>query len=423
MSPGHALGTRSAGLKPHELPMFRRLVRTLRLSVIRPGSALTRRFRGRPHALGADVAPRRRRRGLTWRGILAILIVFVAVEGVVGAAGAMLFAWSGAYDVAATAEHWPITRWILHYTMRHSVAARAGSRNPPNLDDPQLIALGAAHYATGCAPCHGEPGGPASPIASGMTPVPPRLDWPVYEFTADELHWIVKHGIKMTAMPAWPAQQRDDEVWAMVAFLKAAPTMKPDQYRTLAWGPDGKVGRDTCSRCHGEDGNGRDGFPKIAGLSYPYIVEALKEFRTGTRHSGFMQPVAARLSDDEIDGFARYFSGKERKPAKTPAVPPDVLAHGQALAVPSDSVRSSAACLSCHVTDASKRSPTVPDIAGQDPAYLAEQLRLFRSGVRSETKSAQIMVRAAKMLTDQDIEAVSAYVASLPASPSKAGGS
>src|SRR5690606_25016642 len=83
------------------------------------------------------------------------------------------------------------------------------------------------------------------------------------------LFWIVKHGLKYTAMPAWPAQQRDDEVWAVTAFLVRLPELSPRAYRELAGMTrtgqavqDGaelatgseSVGLTECVRCHGDAG-------------------------------------------------------------------------------------------------------------------------------------------------------------------------
>ena len=49
--------------------------------------------------------------------------------------------------------------------------------------------------------------------------VPSRaLEDSVVDWSDEELFWIVKNGFKYTGMPAWPAQGRDDEVWAQVAF-------------------------------------------------------------------------------------------------------------------------------------------------------------------------------------------------------------
>jgi cytochrome c553 len=251
--------------------------------------------------------------------------------GTLAAIGGGLFAWSGLFDVAATTGHsWPVAL-LLHYTMERSVALHAPQLTPPNLDDPTLILRGATHFASGCAPCHGAPGELASPIAQAMTPTPPGLYSAGRDFTPSQLFWIVKHGVKMTAMPAWPAQQRDDEIWAMVAFVRHLPDYNTEAFAKLSgWngGADFLAGVPAaaqggaftpveCARCHGADGDGRDGAsPRIAGLAITDMVKALQDYRDGSRASGFMQPVAAALTDAEIMQAASYYAAL---PAKAPA--------------------------------------------------------------------------------------------------------
>ena len=108
-----------------------------------------------------------------------------------------------------------------------------------------------------------------------MAPSPPRLEEKAAEWSDEDLFWIVKNGIKYSGMPAWPAQDRDDEVWAQVAFLRALPDMTRAEYADLALGgglaDDGlEAGGETtaaldgifetaladCARCHGRDGLG-----------------------------------------------------------------------------------------------------------------------------------------------------------------------
>src|SRR3989337_1213280 len=104
--------------------------------------------------------------------------------------------------------------------MRKSVETHSSDIEVPPLDDPALARRGAGHYAASCAPCHGAPGVARSAVTKAMTPPPPYLPEQVPAWQDAELFWIVRHGVKFTGMPAWPALQRSDEVWAMVAFLR-----------------------------------------------------------------------------------------------------------------------------------------------------------------------------------------------------------
>ena len=58
-----------------------------------------------------------------------------------------------------------------------------------------------------------------------MLPQPPYLGTVVEKRSPQQLFYVIKHGIKFTGMPAWPAQSRDDEVWSVVAFLLELPKL------------------------------------------------------------------------------------------------------------------------------------------------------------------------------------------------------
>ena len=255
------------------------------------------------------------------RRLLIIVPATLAVASVGAVAVAAVVVWFGLYDVAATRQHTAPVAWFLHFVMQRSVAAHARALALPNLDDPSLILRGALHYATGCAACHGAPGELASPIAQQIAPVPPALYGAWKDFDPSQLFWIIQNGIKLTAMPAWPAPQRSDEIWAMVAFVEHLRTLTTPDYLALigttqaSWLPAPMPGTAhdfdaaACARCHGSDGRGRNGVaPRLVGKSEPDLEAALRAYRDGSKPSGFMQPVAAQLSDAQIIAAANYYA-------------------------------------------------------------------------------------------------------------------
>lgn len=256
------------------------------------------------------------------------LLIILATLGVAGF-GALLVAaaivWFGFYDVAASTKHSSPVEWLLHFVMQRSVAAHAPELQVPDLSDPTLILRGALHYSTGCAACHGAPGQLASPIAQQMTPVPPALYGAWKDFDPSQLFWIIQNGVKLTAMPAWPAPQRSDEIWAMVAFVEHLRDLTTPDYVGLVGSPQSPwlpaptlpSGFDptACASCHGGDGRGRPGVaPALAGQSEESLETALRAYHDGSRPSGFMQPVAAQLTDQEVTDAARYYAALAAKP-------------------------------------------------------------------------------------------------------------
>lgn len=142
-----------------------------------------------------------------------------------------LVAFTGAYQVGADVPHWSITRQAIGFLREHTIERRATDIKPPPLDDPALIKLGAEHYSEMCTGCHLAPGMGHSELRDGLYPEPPNLT----RFAPDpaESFWIIKHGLKMTAMPAWGATHDDHTIWAMVAYLQKQPRMSAAEYQSL----------------------------------------------------------------------------------------------------------------------------------------------------------------------------------------------
>ena len=165
-------------------------------------------------------------RGATILATVAAVCALLAVAG-------LTFIYSGVYDIGATTPHWPVTEWLLRTVRMRSIERHAADiHQPAGLDTQANILMGVEHFSTHCAICHGAPGVPKDDIAEGLYPQPPNLAVAAKQFTAGELFWILKHGIKMTGMPAW-SDHTDPELWAIVAFLEKLPTMSEADYANL----------------------------------------------------------------------------------------------------------------------------------------------------------------------------------------------
>jgi mono/diheme cytochrome c family protein len=140
-------------------------------------------------------------------------------------------AFTGAYQVGADVPHWGVTRHAIGFLREHTVERRAVDIKPPPLDDPALVKLGAEHYAEMCTGCHLAPGMGHSELRDGLNPAPPNLT----RFAPDpaESFWIIKHGLKMTAMPAWGPTPDYHTIWAMVAYLQNQPRRSAAEFHAL----------------------------------------------------------------------------------------------------------------------------------------------------------------------------------------------
>jgi mono/diheme cytochrome c family protein len=162
--------------------------------------------------------------------MLATLAVLAALAG----AGGTAFVWSGAYDISATDQHLPPTYWLMEKTMRRSVARRGNDIVVPPLGAPKQVERGLALYRAHCVQCHGAPGVAPEPFSLGMTPLPAPLVQTGREWSAGEIFWVVKHGIKMTGMPAWEFRMSEEDIWSVVALVQRLPYFSPDDYRRTA---------------------------------------------------------------------------------------------------------------------------------------------------------------------------------------------
>jgi cytochrome c553 len=189
-----------------------------------------------------------------------------------------------------------------------------------------------------------------------------------------------------------------------VSFVLAACAAAPSQDETTA----GTV--HVCSSCHGSEGRSiSPTFPRLAGQQKAYLAVQLKAFRDHTRadphaHT-YMWGMAARLTDQTIDGLASYYSSQAPVPG-TPQNTTDV-ATGVTIYQQGNAKTGVPACSGCHGDHAQGMS-TFPRLAGQHRAYLELQLAAFASNARAN----EIMHANAINLTPSEIHQLAAYLAS-----------
>ena len=187
---------------------------------------------------------------------LAAVLLLIAVAGGAG------FVWSGLYDISATDQHLPPTYQLIELMMRRSVERRGANIPVPELGGEARLVRGLALYRRHCVQCHGAPGVAPEPFALGMTPLPAPLVQTGREWSPGELFWVIKHGIKMTGMPAWKFRLGDEEIWALVAFMRGQlPYVTPAQYRAL---PDVKAEQSPPALREPDPARGREALQQYA---------------------------------------------------------------------------------------------------------------------------------------------------------------
>jgi cytochrome c553 len=158
-----------------------------------------------------------------------------------------------------------------------------------------------------------------------------------------------------------------------------------------------------CAACHGPGGNSTNpAVPSIAGQPKQFIETALYMFREGNRKDPQMTPMAAGLSNADLDELGAYFSA-ERAAAPAHKTDPQNAAAGPRLAQQFN-------CVQCHGGSLTGQQH-IPRLAGQQFEYLRQQLRGFRAGTRADIDGN--MTSAAQALSEKDIEILADYLSGL----------
>ncbi|AOK30531.1 cytochrome C [Burkholderia singularis] len=173
-----------------------------------------------------------------------------------------------------------------------------------------------------------------------------------------------------------------------------------------------------CTACHGTQGQGTDNdyFPRLAGKPAEYLYNQLVNFRDGRRKYPPMNYLLTYLNDDYLREIAQHFS-EQRPPYPAPAkptVPAAVVERGKQLALRGDPSKKLPACVACHGTALTGMQPAIPGLVGLHSDYLSAQIGAWRSGTR-HAKAPDCMHEVASKLSDEDVTAVTAWLAAQPA--------
>lgn len=171
-----------------------------------------------------------------------------------------------------------------------------------------------------------------------------------------------------------------------------------------------------CIACHGPNGQGNaaGAFPYIAGMNEHYLYRQLKAYQTGKRNNAVMAMNVDNFSTQQLKDLAAYYASLD-KPSQTASdVDPELVAQGKKLVTVGDWEAYIPPCSTCHGPNNRGVDQYFPGIAGQHASYIKQQISAWKNNQRT-TDNVQLMEAVAKRLTDEQIEAVSAYLASIPA--------
>jgi cytochrome c553 len=141
-----------------------------------------------------------------------------------------------------------------------------------------------------------------------------------------------------------------------------------------------------------------------------YLANQLQHFASGSRRNAIMEPIAKKLTPEEIESVAQYYANADPPSIVRFPASPGLVARGKQLALIGDASASVQNCVSCHGPNGEGEPPTVPYLAGQYKHYIQVQLQMFNKGYRTSDQ----MARVAHKLPGQHVEDIAAYFDQLP---------
>lgn len=218
--------------------------------------------------------------------------------------------------------------------------------------------------------------------------------------TSSLFSWVLAAvlALSATAGSAQSAKARasaNTDLSARLAEAQANPQLATDLL------VKGRRAASVCANCHGEGGNSvKPDFPNLAGQNPSYLLEQMRQFADGRRRYEFMEGMIKAMTSDEKVGVVLFYASQPviTSPPSNPALAAKGKEHFDKI------------CFRCHGQDGHGNN-TFARIAGQQNLYLTLTLKRYRSG--QGPRNNPLMADNTRHMTDADIDAVVAYVASM----------
>ncbi len=167
-----------------------------------------------------------------------------------------------------------------------------------------------------------------------------------------------------------------------------------------------------CGACHGNDGNSLIAAnPKLAGQGEQYLLKQLRDIQSGARSAPLMTGMLNGLDDADLADVAAYYASQTQTKSVAKA---EWLELGKELYRAGNRDRGIPSCTGCHGPAGMGNAPAkYPMISGQHADYIAQQLRNFSLGERTNDGEARVMRDIAERMNENEIKAVASYAAGL----------
>lgn len=120
--------------------------------------------------------------------------------------------------------------YVARTARRLAVPSNAKNEKNPFTSSPELMAEARAHFADHCAICHANNGSGNTEIGRNLYPKAPDMRLPqTQNLTDGELYYTIHNGIRLTGMPAWGTEVKDDDSWKLALFIRHLPQLTPEE--------------------------------------------------------------------------------------------------------------------------------------------------------------------------------------------------
>ncbi len=216
-----------------------------------------------------------------------------------------------------------------------------------------------------------------------------------------------KEGVRVHAvLRALASNMSYDDMRAVAAFYSSLKPVPPAAEEVFSSFENGKAVAETCTGCHGANGNSQSpGVPTLAGQQPNYFVAATQEYLTNVRASAPMDPLLRKLDKLDIESAALYFASQT--PVQRGASPIGDAVAGEHL---------TAVCAGCHGPHGVSTDSATPSLAGQDPNYLVHAISAYHA-----SRKHALMPRVVANLSDQTIADIAAFYSTQKSKPAEYG--
>jgi mono/diheme cytochrome c family protein len=158
-------------------------------------------------------------------GILATLVVLTV--------GGWLYVKLGYVDLRANPGPSRLESELSVTALDASAARNAPRQQNPISPTESNLLDGARLYRDKCADCHGRPDNPVSDYGRSFNPRAPQFVMEQPRKPENQTFFIIKYGVRWSAMPAWGIIMADSEVWQVVTFLNRVGNLPPSVQQEL----------------------------------------------------------------------------------------------------------------------------------------------------------------------------------------------